>query len=373
MEPLTAFPNTRGARALTWLGRQLSNLDNPASYFDPLAQVINPMWLQGVTPARVEQRLRETPDTVTFVLRPAPRWPGFEAGQHVCVQLDIDGIRHTRTFSLSSSPLRWRSDGRVTLTIKRVARGRATQWMHDHLHPGDTLALGNAFGDFLLPAPAQPVLYIAGGSGITPILSHLETMAAQDYRAPVTLLYFVRSPQDVIAGERLRALAARYRALTLHLNCSQEQTPPRHLSDADLDAVPGLKARQVYLCGPGGLMDLAGTLLRQRGLREAQMHRAFFAPPAPAEPDASQPEGDVTFTRSGAQIRAADDATLLELAEAAGLSPRHGCRMGICHQCSCRKTGGTVRNRLTGQTSGPGEETVQLCISQPCGPVSLDL
>jgi len=67
------------------------------------------------------------------------------------------------------------------------------------------------------------------------------------------------------------------------------------------------------------------------------------------------------------------DATLLEIAEAAGLTPRHGCRMGICHQCSCRKTTGTVINRLTGQTSGPGEETVQLCISVPRGPVSLDL
>ncbi len=64
---------------------------------------------------------------------------------------------------------------------------------------------------------------------------------------------------------------------------------------------------------------------------------------------------------------------MLEIAEAAGLTPRHGCRMGICHQCSCRKTTGTVINRLTGQASGPGEENVQLCISVPRGPVSLDL
>ena len=77
----------------------------------------------------------------------------------------------------------------------------------------------------------------------------------------------------------------------------------------------------------------------------------------------------------GSERRARHRTTkgLLALAEAAGLNPRYGCRMGICHQCSCRKTGGTVLNRLTGKPSGPGEETVQLCVSVPAGPVTLEL
>ncbi len=82
----------------------------------------------------------------------------------------------------------------------------------------------------------------------------------------------------------------------------------------------------------------------------------------------------MSFARADLNVDSSGDATLLEIAEAAGLKPQYGCRMGICHQCSCRKTSGTVINRLTGKASGPpGEESVQLCISvPPRGPVTLE-
>ena len=120
-------------------------------------------------------------------------------------------------------------------------------------------------------------------------------------------------------------------------------------------------------------MDLAAELLQQRGLAESQMHSTFFAPPAPAALDNDQLGGEVSFTRSSVNVGSEGDANLLEIAEAAGLKPRYGCRMGICHQCSCRKTSGTVVNRLTGKVSGPGEESVQLCVSVPRGPVQIDV
>ncbi|MCK7546576.1 ferredoxin reductase [Marinobacter koreensis] len=363
--------NTR-TKALHWLGKQLSNQSNPTSWLDPLLSEINPMWVQAYTPARVQQVIHETEDTKTFVLKPAGRWQGFQAGQHVNICTEVDGVRRTRTFSLSSSPRLWKAQGQITLTIKRLPGGLVTNWMHDHLEPGDVIGLGEAFGDFLIPDPARPVLYIAGGSGITPVLSQLETMAARDYNAPVTLLYFVRTENDVIAGEKLRALAARYPALTLKIVATNESPDPRFLTGSDLDDVPGLKARQVFLCGPKGLMDLANDLLAQRGIREDQIHSTFFAPPAPARLEGDT-GGNVTFTNSDVQVSSEGDANLLEIAEAAGLTPQYGCRMGICHQCSCRKTSGTVINRLTGEVSGPGEENVQLCISVPQGPVSVDV
>ncbi|WP_303290894.1 ferredoxin reductase [Marinobacter sp. SS5-14b] len=360
-------------KALHWLGRQLLNRDNPAAYFDPLAEAINPMWVQEYTPAMVERITAETSDTKTFVLKPAKRWTGFKAGQHVNICADIDGIRRTRTFSLSSSPLLWESEGRITLTIKRLPGGLVTNWLHDSLKDGDVVGLTAAFGEFLIPTPAKPVLFVAGGSGITPILSQLETMADQNYRAPVTLLYFVRTQSDVIAGEKLTALAARYSALSLKIITTHEGKEPRYLNDNDLATVPGLKAREVYLCGPKGLMDLANDLLRQRGLKDTQIHSTFFAPPAQANLDNDQLGGEVTFSSSNLKVGSEGDANLLEIAEAAGLKPQHGCRMGICHQCSCRKTSGTVVNRLTGKVSGPGEESVQLCVSVPQGPVALDV
>ncbi|MGC8121396.1 ferredoxin reductase [Marinobacter sp. VGCF2001] len=364
---------TTKTRAIHWLGRQLLNRSNPGSFFDPVSEVINPMWVQAYTPAQVERVLTETHDTKTLVVRPASRWGGFRAGQHVNLRVEIDGVRRQRTFSLSSSPERWENRGQITLTIKRQNGGLVTNWLHDHLEEGAVLGLTDAFGDFLVPTTAKPVLFIAGGSGITPILSQLESMAAQNYRAPVTLLYFVRTQDDVIAGEKLRALAEQLTALTVRVVATHEHDQPRYLNDADLDAITGLADREVYLCGPVGLMNLARALLSRRGIGDEQTHRTFFAPPANASARPGALGGEVRFSRSDLSVDSSGDATLLDIAEAAGLAPPYGCRMGICHQCSCRKTSGTVVNRLTGKASSPGDESIQLCISVPHGPVTLEV
>ncbi|WP_404364674.1 ferredoxin reductase [Marinobacter sp.] len=357
---------------LQWLGRQLFNREDPAAFFDPLLEKLNPMWVRQYVPAQVSAIIDETADTRTFVLRPAARWAGFEAGQHVNVGVGIDGVRHNRTFSLSSSPFQWHSEGTVTLTIKRLPGGLVTNWMHDHLEAGDVIGLGEAFGDFRLPETSEPALYIAGGSGITPVLSQLETMADSDYRAPVTLLYFVRTQADIIGAEKLHALRQRWPALTLKIIATAEGEAPEHLNDGHLRQVPDIKGRRCYLCGPEGLMDEANRLLQEHGIYGENIHSTFFSVPT-ATLLSDGLGGEVSFSRSGAGVNSDGDAPLLEIAEAAGLSPRHGCRMGICHQCSCRKTSGTVISRLTGKASGPGEETIQLCISVPRGPVTLDL
>ncbi|PHQ15873.1 ferredoxin reductase [Marinobacter profundi] len=357
---------------LRWLGKQLFNREDPAAFFDPLLAPLDPMLVRQYVPARVERIEAETADTKTFTLKPAARWGGFRAGQHVTVSIDIDGRRHNRTFSLSCSPLRWQKEGLVTLTIKRLPGGLVTNWMHDHLEPGAVIGLGETFGEFLIPGQPEPVLFIAGGSGITPILSQLETMAAEQYHAPVTLLYFVRTQADIIAAQRLHTLRQGWPAFSLSILATETGAAPRFLNDDHLDAVPGLRARRCYLCGPGGLMELATDLLHQRGIADDHIHCTFFAAPKAALAGDSL-GGEVRFSRSDVTVTAEGEVSLLDIAEAASLSPRYGCRMGICHQCSCTKTSGTVINRLTGKTSGPGEEKIQLCVSVPKGPVNLEL
>lgn len=359
-------------RPLRWLGKQLFNREDPAAFFDPLLAQLDPMLVRQYVPAKVVEIIDETADTRTFVLKPAARWAGFSAGQHVNICIEIDGTRYNRTFSLSCSPSQWQHQGTVTLTIKRLPGGKVTNWMHDHLTPGAVLGLGEAFGEFQLPANPEPLLYIAGGSGITPILSQIETLASEDWRAPVTLLYFVRTQADVIAAEKLYAIQQRWSAFSLQVIATEDGETPQYLSDQHLDQVPGVNARRCYLCGPKGLMDLATELLNKRGIRDERIHCTFFA--AASAPLANEDLGGVVqFARSELTVSSEGDAALLDIAEAAKLSPQYGCRMGICHQCSCRKTSGTVVNRVTGKTSGPGEESIQLCVSIPQGPVTLDL
>ncbi|MDC0663640.1 ferredoxin reductase [Marinobacter sp. SS21] len=359
-------------RPLRWLGKQLFNREDPAAFFDPLLTSIDPMLVRQYVPAKVTGILDETADTKTFVLKPSARWAGYEAGQHVNICIEIDGVRLNRTFSLSSSPKQWQQNGTVTLTIKRLPGGQVTNWMHDHLQPGDTLALGEAFGDFLAPEVPEPLLFIAGGSGITPVLSLLDTLADDDYSAPVTLLYFVRTQADVIAAEKLHTLRQHWPAFTLTVVATDAGKTPEYLNDGHLDTVPGISARRCYLCGPKGLMDLANELLYHRAINADRIHSTFFSAPMAALPS-DDLGGEVAFERSGVTVSAEGDAVLLEIAEAAKLSPKYGCRMGVCHQCSCKKTSGTVINRLTGKASGPGEENIQLCVSVPQGPVNIDL
>ncbi|WP_322001325.1 ferredoxin reductase [Marinobacter alexandrii] len=357
---------------LQWLGRQLFNRDDAVAFFDPLLERINPMWVQEYTPARVQRIIRDTADTQTFVLKPARRWQGFAAGQHVNICVEIDGVRHQRTFSLSSSTTLWHDQGLVTLTIKRLPGGRVTNWLQDQLNTGAVVGISEAFGDFLIPEPVPPILFIAGGSGITPILSQLKTMAAQGFRAPMTLLYFVQDHSHAIAREHLMDLAARHDLLTVKIVTTQGSSEPRYLTDADLSTITDLSSREIFLCGPQGLMALAGELLDAQGVSRDKIHSTYFSAP---QTDLSSQNlgGKVRFARSNLEVDSTGDAPLLEIAEAAGLTPQHGCRMGICHQCSCRKTSGTVVNRLTGHASGPGEDTIQLCISVPQGPVSLNI
>lgn len=365
---LSAFENNS---AMRWLGKQLFNREDPAAFFDPILSIINPMMVRGLTPARVEAITHAARDTRTFHLKPSARWSGFRAGQHININVEVDGVRCHRTFSLSSAPAQWQQDGTITLTIKRLPGGKVTNWLHDRLETGTVVGISEAFGEFDTPKTEQPLLYLAGGSGVTPVLSHLVTLADQNYRAPVTLLYYVRTQADEIGAETLRALEERWPALTLIIHRTDEDGPSALLGEAHLEQVPGIKARHCFLCGPPGLMDRAQDLLGHFGMRDEQISATFFTAPKPVQVTGPL-GGEVRFAGSDVTVESEGDAPLLEIAEAAKLNPKHGCRMGICHQCSCRKTSGTVVNRLTGKASGPGEETIQLCISVPQGDVEVD-
>lgn len=307
--------------ALRWLGKQIFSREDATAHFDPLLENANPMWIQQYTPAQVEEVRDETADTKTFVLRPASRWAGFRAGQYVNICIEIDGIRRNRAFSLSCSPEQWETSGTVTLTIKRFPGDLVTNWMHEHLQTGSVIGLGKALGEFLVPKQEEPLLYIAGGSGITPVLSHLEHLAATQYKAPVTLLYYVRTAEDVIAAERLHRLRNQWPAFTLKVIHTHERSQPRYLNDEDLNTVPGVKARRFYLCGPKGLMDLAEDLLYQRGIGKDHIHSTFFA--ATAVPvDSEEMGSEVRFETSELEVSSEGDTVLTEVAEAVKLTPQ---------------------------------------------------
>ncbi|MDY6921072.1 MAG: ferredoxin reductase [Pseudomonadota bacterium] len=365
-------------RARTWISSSLFNTDRPAEYFEYLLEGIDPMWSALECKARVMAVRTETADTKTWVLQPVAGWKGFEAGQHIHITLDVNGVRSTRTFTISSSPAQWRQSGTITLTVKRVREGRVTGWMHDHLQAGDVIAISQAEGEFVLsPRQEAPVGYIAAGSGITPIMSQLRWLAAHSMPVGANLLYFANTRNDFIFGKENQALSQSNARLNSHLIATYDEPETRHklpqapICAEQIQALLATKPERIYLCGPHPFREIAKQLLQDAGFSADRIHEEAFGLP-PVQRAVDEPI-TVRFAQSHTETRTQEPGTLLEMAEAAGLTPNSGCRMGICYTCKCRKQSGQVRNVVTGEVSGTEAEDIRICVSTPLTDVDIDI
>jgi ferredoxin-NADP reductase len=328
---------------------------NQVEAWSRLASALNPAWSLVESRARVVRVVDEAPGVRSLWLRPNRRFGGFRPGQHALLELDINGARHGRCFSFSSAP---RADGLVRLTIKRKENGPVSAAAHA-LRPGQVVRLGQAQGDFAPHAGDAPLLMLAAGSGITPVMSLLAAMADAGSTRDVVLVQSASAAGELLFDAELADLAARLPSLRRVVRVSHEQG---RLDGAAIEAaVPDWRSRQTLLCGPDGFMAMVEAMHVAAGLQGQLVSESFGRRAAPVLPGAASHA--VMF--ADARFDVASGQSLLDGAEAAGLAPRFGCRRGICRTCQCRKLSGTVLNQLTGQVSGPGEELIQLCISTP--------
>ena len=319
----------------------------------------------------VEVRCR-TPDSVTLRLRPNGLWRGFIAGQSVSLTVEIDGVRRTRCYSPATSE--HAGDGELELTIRVHPEGLVSRYLRAHAHPGMIVELAQPGGDFVLATPRpERLLLISGGSGITPVMSMLRTLCDEGHDAPVTFLHYARHEHEVAYRTELEELAS------LHANVRVAFVHTRgragdlhgHLTRAQLHAIDRrYRQAEVYVCGPPGLIAATRALWASDGLPERVHCESFLPTRVRATP--GEAHGSVRFATSDVEV-AGGAMTLLEHAEQAGLTPAYGCRMGICHTCTCRKLTGQVRNINSGELSSSEENDIQICVSVPVGDVELDL
>lgn len=329
---------------------------------DRYLELIDPMLVRKEIRGEVVALRRPTRDSITLTVRPSRAWQGFAAGQFVRVTVDIDGVRRTRCYSPAGSAHR---DGELEFTVKAHRDGLVSRHLHERGHVGMVLGLSPAGGTFALPERRpEAIVLIAGGSGITPVLSMLRTLVDERYPGEVSLLYYARTPADVPYADELDELASR-RGVRIHV---RHTATDGHFTADDLRRVaPWFARATTYLCGPPPLMESVRALYADAGLSE-QLHTEEFTPPAVTIDSGAG--GRVRFTRSGVEV-ANDGRTLLEQAEDAGLSPEHGCRMGICFSCTQRKASGVVRT-ASGEESAEDDEEIQLCVTAAAGDVDID-
>ncbi len=342
---------------------------------DDYRATLNPLWSRNRPSGRVKAVVPETSDAATVLIRPGLGWrQGIAgrhlAGQHIDTGLRIDGVWHSRTFSLSSPPDR--PDGLISITAKASADGVVSRHIVHALRAGDLVRLGPPSGTFVLPAelPAR-LLFVTAGSGITPVMAMLRHLAASQRMPDVVLTHSAPDPSQVIFGPELRRLATRFPSLRLH---EQHTRPaggrPARLTMAALSALcPDLPERMAWVCGPAGLVDEAESYWREAGIG-ARLRTERFHPNLRT---GNGQGGRVRFARSGRETTASADTPLLTVGERSGMLMPSGCRMGICHRCLVPLTEGRVRDLRTGVEHGTAGELIQTCVSAAAGDIEIDL
>ena len=221
-------------------------------------------------PAEVVERVAETRRATTLVLD-VPGWPGHLAGQHVDVRLTAeDGYQAQRSYSIASPP----KAPRLALTVERLEGGEVSPWLADEARPGDRFELRGPIGGYFVwhAGLGGPLLLIAGGSGIVPLMAMLRHRDRRNPRAPALLLYSSRSLEDVIYRQELGAMARRDHDLRVVNTLTRKQPEGwmghRRRIDKEMLAeacFPPEQHPKIFVCGPTSFVETASSVLVELG------------------------------------------------------------------------------------------------------------
>jgi glycine betaine catabolism B len=327
---------------------------------------------------RIAAIFQETPDvrTIRLMSLDGGEFPFvYQPGQFLNIQLMIDGKRVNRSYTLASSPTR--SDA-CELSIKREPMGLASRFIHEHLKVGDILKVSGPSGKFVFTGDnASGVFLIAGGVGITPVMSILRYLTDRAWTGAINFLIVAKTEQDLIFRDELRWLQSRHPNLHICVTLTRPDsssmwTGERGRATAELltRVVPNLTQLPVYLCGPNEMMDATTELLIKLGVHSSKIHTEAFAGRKSSATDVdggTAPVADsvkatfsatppsipvrrimgetatIHFARSASSIHVGTDTTILEAAELLSVEIPNECRSGICGQCKTRLLEGMVQ------------------------------
>ena len=357
---------------------------------------------------RVSAIFQETHDVKTFRLT-SPEGGSlpfaYLPGQFLNLQMMIDGKRVNRSYTIASSPTR--SDS-CELSIKREPMGQASRYMHDQIRVGDLLKISGPAGKFVFTGhESSAVLLIAGGVGITPVMSILRYLTDRAWSGEIFLLNVVKSDNDLIFRDEIEWLKARFP--NLHVCTTLTRCEPNSLWKGERGRasssliqrfVPELANIAIFLCGPNPMMDATLDLLINLGVSRSQIKTEAFVSSKARTSRAEEPiktpsnnhaltnqqshvirpvavtqaKSTMTFARSMIQTEVTSETTVLEAAEASMIELPFECRAGICGQCKTKLIEGNVimecEDALSASEKANG--LILACQSRPLSNIVVD-
>jgi ferredoxin-NADP reductase/DMSO/TMAO reductase YedYZ heme-binding membrane subunit len=309
---------------------------------------------------KIARIFQETPDVKTFrFVNPDGGPLPFEhaAGQYINLKLTIDGKRVNRSYTIASSPTR---SAYCEISVKRAANGYGSKHLHDTWKEGQLVQVSAPAGKFFFAGhEAEQIVLIAGGIGITPMMSVVRSLTDRGWGGQMYLVFSVRKREDIVFAHELMDLQERHENLHVLITLTNDPdsawTGARGQITKELlaDFIPNFKHGPVMLCGPDPMMTAMRALVGSMGIPDAEIHQEAFisTPPVEITPDMKEaeealPDGVVpslSFQKSGINAEQPAEQSVLEVAEEAGVQIPFECRSGICGQCKTRLISGKVR------------------------------
>ena len=347
------------------------------------------MWTP--TALTVRERVRETRDAISLVLaHPDGRPMAFLPGMFFTVVVEVDGQEYRRAYSVSSAA---QQPDTATITIKRVAHGKVSNWLCEHIQAKDTLRVLGPSGSFTIdPANGAPahLLLVGAGSGITPLMSIIRTLLAQQPHTRIQLVYGNRRVGDIIFRQALDQLVQQY-GERLHVTHVLEQAPRTWSGETgrlDRSTLGGvldrmgiitatLSGMEVFTCGPQPVMEAVAQEMQARGVPVERLHQERFST-SERSTDASPLAPQPVQARLNGQTWSATvqpGQTLLEAGLEAGAPMPYSCTLGGCGRCRVRLNTGTVEmaepNCLL--PTERAQNYALACIAYPCSAVQFEI
>jgi ferredoxin-NADP reductase len=330
---------------------------------------LNPLWSRREPRGVVDGVLPETADAATVWLKTPADWPAHTPGQYVRVGVDVDGVRHWRTYSLTSLPNR--RDGRIAITVRAIADGIVSNHLVRRTDRGDVVRLAPPTGEFTLPVTLpRRILFVTAGSGITPVAAMLRDLAERRALRNVVHVHLAPSRDDAIFGDELRRLAHREGSLRYRLHEHYDDKHGTFIVHRLNALVGDLPRRDTWACGPPGLLDALSEHWVSTLNRPDQLNIERFRPVVATSIGEG---GTVRFTVSRREADADGATPILVAGEEAGALLPSGCRMGICNTCVGRLVSGAVRDLRTGDIQRAEGQLVRTCCSAAAGSVEIEL
>ncbi|HSI03568.1 MAG TPA: 2Fe-2S iron-sulfur cluster-binding protein, partial [Myxococcota bacterium] len=306
---------------------------------------------------------------------------GFKPGQYLMFRVNIDGTEYVRCYSLSDAQ---RPD-RYQVTVKDAYANDEIRSVSHYFHgltAGAVLDVSAPKGQFVFDLhDPTPAVLLAGGVGVTPLLAMVKEVARTGSQREIHLYYGAATPRDFVRPDELRAIAAEYPNIKVHLICSRPDgfaagVDFDHQGRISLDLLKQTLPKQryeFYMCGPAGMMSSLTTGLQQHGVSARDIHsEAFAAAPSVVLSKRENAMGvanvqpvQVYFARTGGSLEwDPSSKTLLDVANSKGKKIESGCKAGSCGMCCVDLKSGSVEYP-SGSQLDPGAGKILPCIAVP--------